>query len=65
MKQPQPATGRLAEIEDFFLKNRKTPNREKNRERIVSLLDFAKRNGATKEILQELEDLTFINNSLK
>jgi hypothetical protein len=38
-RQPVPASGRLLELEEKFLSNRKIPNRSK----IVSLLDHAKK----------------------
>jgi hypothetical protein len=49
----KPATGKLAELEDKFIRDRKIPDRQ----RIVRLFDKYKRERPTAEQLTELERL--------
>lgn len=54
-KPLKPATGRLAELEDYFVRNRQAA--KEDRQRIVRLLDKYKREEPTREQIEELERL--------
>ncbi len=55
MKPLRPATGKLAELEDKFIRDRSIA--KGNRQRVVLLLDRCKRDDATKEEKWELFNL--------